>query len=57
MEWYHQSTPHKKQFKVQTSASEVTVSIFWVRERMFRGILGGATINSEQYVQTVKLKQ
>ena len=57
MEWYHQSSPHKKQFKVQASAHEVTVSTFWVHERMFRGILGGATINSERYVQTVKLKQ
>jgi hypothetical protein len=35
MEWHHQRSLHKKQFKVQASARKVImVSIFWVQERM-----------------------
>lgn len=34
MEWNHQSSPHMKQFKVQTSTHKVTVIIFRVHERM-----------------------
>jgi hypothetical protein len=47
-------------FKLQTSAGEVTASIFWDGEGIMsmQFLNGRATMNSEQYVHTSKrLKQ
>ena len=47
-------------FKVQTSAGEVTASIFWDSERILsmQFLNRSATMNSEQYGQSLKkLKQ
>jgi hypothetical protein len=60
MEWHHRSSPHKKKFKVQTSAGKIMASVFWDSEGtlLVEFLERGATINSEQYVRTLKkLKQ
>jgi hypothetical protein len=56
---YHQSSAHKKTFKVQSFAGKVMSSVFWDSE----GILlvafldRSATVSPELYVETLKLKQ
>jgi hypothetical protein len=44
-------------FKVQTSAGEVIASIFWDNEGIFSMLFlnRSATMNSEQYVHTLKM--
>jgi len=56
MEWRHPSSPKTKKFKTQTSAGKVMATVFWD----CRGVIlvdflpQGTTVNSEQYIQTLK---
>ena len=46
----------QNKFKVQTSAGNVMVGVFWDGERILLGefLKRGATVNSERYVLTLK---
>jgi histone-lysine N-methyltransferase SETMAR len=56
MEWRHDTSPRPKKFKTQASAGKVMVTVFWdIRGVVLVDFLAkGSTINSEQYISTLK---
>jgi hypothetical protein len=59
MEWRHPTSPRRKKFKVTPSAGKVMATIFWDAELMILvdSMPRGQTINSDLYIQTLKIFQ
>lgn len=55
-EYRHPSSPQAKKFKTQASAKKILLTVFWDAHRVYVTdfLERGATVNSSQYIQTLK---